>query len=307
MDYNSSSDLNLVKTILDRLFTAQTVELNREGLCTIEDATVFTQDSSTNAGTNTTVMGGGGYFQVTYNDVPVPQNSNVTAADTRFTPNATFLDNLPISRNFMADQQMSAVSQMVRDRARAYDATRNQTGFSLFNNGFTSQTTIDGVALYSNSHINQNGNTVDNLETGALTDPNLNTAVTSLRSQLAQSGYIAGYQPDYLLVPNGLHQTGNAIAKSVLRAGTGNNDVNYWSDLYPGMKVVYSPFLTSTTAWFIGSKNNGVMRFTREGFSSTLVPWQYNANDEYMYKMRAREGYDTIYYNGTVGSTGATA
>jgi hypothetical protein len=304
MDYNSSSDLNLVKTILDRLFTAQQVELTREGLATVIDPVVFTQDTSTNAGTNTTVMGGGGYFQVTNNDVPVVDQATVTAAATRFTPNATFLDNLPISRNFMADQQMSAVSQMVRDRARAYEATRNRTGFSIYNNGFTSQTTIDGVALFSNSHVNQNGDTVDNLETGALSDSNLNIAATSLRTQLAQSGYIAGYNPDFLLVPTGLHQTANAITKSVLRAGTGNNDVNYWSDIFPGMKCVYSPFLTSTTAWFMGAKNNGVMRFVREGFSSTLVPWQYQANDEYQYKMRAREGYDSIYYNGLVGSNG---
>jgi len=75
------------------------------------------------------------------------------------------------------------------------------------------------------------------------------------------------------------------------------------------MKVMYSPFLdtTSTTAYFVGAKNHGVKRFVREAFSSTLVPWQYQGNNQYLYKMLSREEVDTIYYNGLVGSQGTTA
>lgn len=98
-----------------------------------------------------------------------------------------------------------------------------------------------------------------------------------------------------------------AVAKSVLRAGTGNNDLNYFSEMYPGMKVVYSPFLdaTSTTAYFLGSSTNGMYRFEREAFFTDLVDWRYSQNDEYQYKMRAREEVDSIEYSGLVGSTGA--
>jgi hypothetical protein len=103
-----------------------------------------------------------------------------------------------------------------------------------------------------------------------------------------------------------------AVAKSVLRAGTGNNDLNYWSEMYPGMKVVYSPFLdavasTGTTAYFVGSSTNGVSRFEREAFFTKLIDWGTDENDMYKYKMRAREAVDTIEYSGLVGSTGATA
>jgi hypothetical protein len=75
------------------------------------------------------------------------------------------------------------------------------------------------------------------------------------------------------------------------------------------MKVVYSPFLdsTSTTAYFVGSSTHGVSRFEREAFFSVLRPWEENPNDQYIYKMRAREVVDAIEYSGLVGSQGTTA
>jgi hypothetical protein len=201
------------------------------------------------------------------------------------------------------------VSKAVRQQALTWGASRDRNAFNVYALGFTTQTTIDGVALFSNSHVNENGDTVDNLETGALTDPNLNIVINSLRTQLSQTGVILGYEPKFLLTPSILHQTGMSVAKSVLRAGTGNNDLNYFSEMYPGMKVVYSPFLdaTSTTAYFVGSSTHGVMRFEREAFFTDLVDWRYSANDQYQYKMRAREVVDSIEYSGLVGSTGTTA
>jgi hypothetical protein len=304
MDNNSGPNLILVKTALDKLFTGEMIDQARTGKATALDPVVFTQDSAYNAAVVSSVEGGGGYFQTTTNDVPVVANADVTAAALRTTLVLNFNQNLAISRTFMADQQLSAVSKAVRQRASAFAASRDRNAFNVFNNGFTTQTTIDSVAVYSNSHVNQNGDTVDNLETGTLSDSNLNIAVNSLRTQLGQSGVIEGYEPDYLLTPSIIHQTGMAVAKSVLKAGTGNNDLNYFSEMYPGMKVVYSPFLTSTTAWFIGAKNAGIMRFERESFFSELVDWRYQPNDQYLYKMRAREAVDSIYYNGLVGSNG---
>lgn len=302
----NSSILELVQTYLDRLFTGEANE-TREGKSSALDPVVFTQDTATTAVVNSTVQGGNGYFQTTTNDTPTVLEDSVYAYNAKNTNILNFLKNLPIARTFMADQQMSSVSKEVRELGKVWGATRDRNAFNVYSNGFTSQTTVDGVALFSNSHTTAAGATVDNLETGSLSDENLNTVCNSLRRQLNQSGVIIGYNPDFLLTPVALHRTGMAVAKSVLRAGTGNNDLNYWSEMFPGMKVVYSPFLDtgSTTAYFVGAKNHGVTRFDREGFSSTLVDWIYNANDQYMYKMRSREAVDSIFFNGLVGSTGA--
>ncbi len=310
MNNNSGPSYNLVTTILNKLYTGD-ANRTRPGLATALDPVVFTQDKATNFAVNSTVQGGGNYFQTTTNDESNINQATMNAYATRQSLVLNFNQNLPISRTFMADQQLSSVSKQVQDRATAWRQSRDRAAFAVYGNGFTSQTTIDGTTVFSDTHtIAAGGVTIDNKETGVLNDDNLNTAVTSLRQQYAQGGYIAGYEPDFLLVPTNLHRTANAITKSILRAGSGNNDVNYWSDLFPGMKCVYSPFLsltatTGNTAWFVGAENHGITRFDREGFFTDLVDWKYNANDEYIYKMRSREVVDSIFFNGLVGSTGA--
>lgn len=313
MDNNSGPDLILVKTALDKLKDYAMIQATTVGKATALDEILFSQETASNAAVVSSVIGGGGYFQTTTDDVPLVPEANIAAAPKKTSLVYEFLQNMPISRTFMADQQLSAVSKSIRQRAAAYLTSRDRkafvgtyaSGFSGANNG----TTIDGVPLFSNSHINENGDTVDNLETGALTDANLNIVVNSLRTQINQAGVLIGYEPKALLTPVALHATGMQVAKSVLRAGTGNNDLNYFSEMFPGMKVVYNPHLdsVSTTAYFVVSNDNGVMRAEREGFFTDLVDWKTSPNDQYVYKMRAREVVDAISYDGTVGSTGATA
>lgn len=309
MDNQSGPSLILVKTALDKLFDEATIEQAVVGKATATDPLVFTQDSATNAAVVSSVIGGGGYFDKTTEDVALNKNATVTAAALKTTLIAQFKKDLPISRTFMADQQLAAVSKAVKQQSLTWTASQQRNAFGIYAGGFATYKTIDNVYLFSNSHVNQNADTVDNLETGVLTDPNLNTVINSLRIQLSQTGVVLGYEPKFLLTPSILHQTGMAVAKSVLRAGTGNNDLNYFSEMYPGMKVVYSPFLdgTSTTAYFVGSSTHGVYRFEREAFFTDLVDWRYNVNDMYTYKMRAREEVDSIEYSGLVGSSGTTA
>lgn len=312
MQNDSAPNLILVKTALDKLFDQASIDLQTVGRATALDPVIFTQDTATNAAVVSSVLGGGGYFQTTTDDVPLVPEATKTAAAAKTSLVYEFLKNLPISRTFMADQQLSAVSKAVKQEAATYAASRDRRAMQVYALGFTTQLTIDGVATFSNSHVNQNGDTVDNLETGALTDANLNIMVNSMRTQLAQSGVILGYEPKALLVPSILHASGMQIAKSVLRAGTGNNDLNYFSEIYPGMKVVYSPFLDTatsggTTAYFMTAQTHGISRFEREAFLTELVDWKVSPNDQYMYKMRAREVVDSISYDGLVGSTGTTA
>src|ERR1035437_2379657 len=243
MDQNSAPNLILVKTALDKLFDDATIEQAVACKATALDPILFTQTTATNAAINSSVLGGGGYFQTTTDDVPLVNEANLAAAALKTSLVYQFIQNMPIARTFMADQQLDAVSKGVKQRAMAYTASRDRKAFSVYALGFTTQLTIDGVALFSNSHVNENGDTVDNLETGALTDPNLTILVNSLRTQLNQAGVLLGWEPKKLLTSSILHQQGLAVSKSVLRAGGANNDLNYFSEMYPGMEVMYSPFL----------------------------------------------------------------
>jgi len=305
----SSPNLELVKTALDKLFDQATIEEAVVGKATALDPLVFTQDTADKAAVVSTVIGGGGYFDKTLDDVAINRSVSIQAPTPKTTLIAQFKKDLPISRTFMADQQLSAVSKAVRQQSLTWGSSRDRNAISIYSGGFDTSTTIDSAYLFSASHTNQNGDTVDNLETGALTDANLNIEVNTLRTQKSQTGVVFGYEPKWLLTPSILHKTAMEVSKSVLRAGTGNNDLNYFSEMYPGMKVVYSPFIdsTSTVYHFIGSQTHGVTRFEREAFFTELVDWRYSTNDTYAYKMRAREEVDSIEYSGLVGSTGATA
>lgn len=307
LNESSGPSLLLVKTTLDNLIDGAKLAQAREGKLQITDPVVFTQDDAGPRGVVTTsVIGGGGYAKKSTDDLSPKKSTFKAAAAPKLTVIAEFSSDLKIPRTFMADQQQSAVAKSVNQETKSMVASIERNGAYVYGNGFTTQLTIDGATLFSNTHTNENGDTIDNLETGVLGDDNLNILVNSLRTQVNQAGVKLGYEPDFLLGPSILDKTARAVTKSVLRAGSGNNDLNYWSEYYPGMKVWYSPFLdeVSTTAYFIGSAGHGVIRYSREPIFTTLVTWETDANDMYTYKMRGREEVDSIEYSGLAASNG---
>lgn len=303
---DSSPDKELVKTALDKVRDEALLQNARTGKAEATDPVVFTQGTATNAAVISTVQGGGGYFEKRLGDFKNAKSIAINAPSPKTTLIAEFTKDLDIARTFMADQQHASVAKAVRGNTRAWMASRDQNAMKVYALGFTTQTTVDGVALFSNSHTNSNGDTVDNLSSGALTDSTMNDAVVLLRNQVNQTGVKVGYEADFLLTSNAGHKNAMTIAKSVLRSGTGNNDLNYFSEIFPGMKVVYNQFLddTSTTAYFIGAQGHGVERFVREDFFTDIVDWKTQRNDAYIYKMRAREEVDSIEYSGVVGALG---
>ena len=307
LNRDTSPSLELVKTALDKIRDEQVLKNARTGKAEATDPIVFTQDKATNAAVVSTTQGGGGYFLKTTDDLATAKAVAIKSPSPKTTIIADFKKDLDVARTFMADQQHSSVAKAVRANVASWMASRDRNAFNVWAGGFATNQTIDGVYLFSASHVNDNGDTVDNLESGALTDTTLNTSIVTLRNQVNQTGVKVGYEPDFLLTSNAGHKNGMTVAKSVLRSGTGNNDLNYYSELFPGMKVVYNQFLdeTSTVAYFIGCQGHGVTRFERESLNTTMVSWETQRNDCYIYKLRAREEVDAIEYSGTLGSTGA--
>lgn len=310
LNNDSGPSLILVKTALDKLIADEMKKMATVGKALATDPVIFSQDTADKAAVVASVEGGGGYFQKTTQDVAATKDANISAAAPKTVLVANFKQNLPISRTFMDDQQQSAVTKAVNQRYRAWLASQQRNAFLVYANGFgtttTNSTTIDGQALFSNTHLNQNGDTVDNYETGAMSDSNLNVLVVSLRGQVDQGGTKVGFEPDFLLASSLGDHDARIVAKSVLRAGTGQNDLNYFSEMYPGMIVKFNQFLddVSTTAYFIGTSGHDVYRYEREAFFTRLVNWETDNDDLYKYKMRAREEVDALSYVGVAGSDG---
>ena len=316
LTYSSSPNLELVKTSLDTLRDGALVPETNTGKATATDPLVFTQLSADRAAMVSSVMGGGGYFKKTITGVAQDVTTKKVVTKTAFSPKTTviasFSKDVPISRDFMINQQHEAVAKAIRQETLSWAASRDQNAFGAYAYGFgtTLTSTIDNTSLFSNTHVNANGDTVDNYETGVMSDPNLNTIIVSLRGQKNQGGVIVGYEPMFLLCGSTLHKDASTVAKSVLRAGTGNNDLNYFSELYPGMQVKWNQFIdgsgatNASTMYFVGAAQHGVVRYEREALFSVMKDWSNDQNDMYMYKLRATEEVDTIEYLGLVGSDG---
>jgi len=312
MDQNTGPNLILVKTALDKLFDEATIEQAVTGKALATDAVVFTQDSADNAAVVSTVMGGGGYFDKTLNDVGLNKNATVNSPAPKTTLIAQFKKDLPISRTFMADQQLSAVSKAVQQSAMQWTSTQDRNAFAVYNNGFTTQTTIDNVALFSNSHINLNGDTVDNLETGALSADNLWTVVQSLANQKAQDGEAGSYVFEGILTPFVLYRTTKETLDSELIPFSGENQINFFDTVFGTARIAASIFLGSTynsnsnanTSYHVLSSSHAIQRKVFMGLSTDLIDPTKSANDSWAYRARFLERHFPESWNGYVGSNG---
>lgn len=306
--YNSNLAPDVVKTALDLVFDSEYGLEQLPGYATAEDPSVFKQSTTDRQAVITEQFMGPGYFDSRSEVGDVPSKTARVGNQKTFSV-LNWAQSIDISKNLMDDDQHDTINMLVRKMARNARLTRDKNAFSVLNLGFTTQTTNDGVAIFSNSHVTLGGDTVDNLETGALSESTLYNSFLSLINQKTQDGTLGGHQPAVLLVPPALFKTAQEITKSVLRAGTGNNDLNYYSELYPGLQVKQSPFLSaafggSDTAYFLLSKDHSLTRWVRQGLVTDIVPYQYQRNNNYIYKAEYREVVGCISFEGIVGSTG---
>ncbi len=229
----------------------------------------------------------------------------------------TFKQTVTIPDEFFEDDLHSEVNQTIADVGRKgrqtvdHDAINNSYADGFDGN---KRTTPDGNSLYNNSHTALDGSTIDNLETGALSPDNLKTLIRSLVLQKDQQGELGGHVPAGLLVPHILFPEATEVTKSELAAQTGNNDLNYFSQIYPGLVVGNSGFLDSTfnsatnadTSYYVVSRNHRISRTMRRGMKSELVPPTTDLRDRWIYKTSFRHLVVPKTWEGTVASQGTT-
>jgi hypothetical protein len=182
-----------------------------------------------------------------------------------------------------------------------------------YGDAFSGVVTPDGAALISNSHTALSGDTVDNLETGALSADNLFTVVKSLRLQKAQDGDLGSCHADGLLVPVNLHATATEVTASELKSGTANNNLNYFSRIYPGMVVGASEYLDSSynalnsnanTSYFVVSRMHKITRTVRVPISTEYIEPKFDRKRRGFYRARLSERVYAGSWTGIVGSNG---
>lgn len=279
------------------------------------DDTLFFRQTSTPWGTiQYAESQGPGDFTEEAEESEVPEATvrvgNKTTADV-----LNYKRDLPISEEYREDsEKYGTVDQWVKEMGIRARTSRDKFAMRRsYGDAFGGVNTPDGADLISNSHTSLNGDTIDNLETGALSPANLEVVVRSLRLQRAQDGDLASYHADGLLVPVVLHPDATEITASELKAGTAQNEINYWSKIYPGLRVGASEYLDSTyntlntnanTSYFVVSKMHSITRAVRVALETEWVDPIYDRKRRAFYRARFRERVYAGTWGGVVGSNG---
>lgn len=159
--------------------------------------------------------------------------------------------------------------------ARSMANTKQVKGASVLNNAFTGGASAggDGVALNSASHPIVNGTFSNLLTTAAnLSQTSLEQMLIQIRQAVDNNGKKIRLVPRQLVVAPGNVFQAEVLLKSVLRAGTANNDINPVKSiglLDEGAAVISR--LTSPTAWWVQTDApEGMKLMMRRGLEKTM-------------------------------------
>lgn len=213
-------------------------------------------------------------------------------------------------------EQYNVKADAVQEMGVAAQTSRDKFAFEeTYGNPFdaTDNPTPDGAAFISDAHVSLNGDTVDNLETGVLTADNLKILVRSLRLQPRQGGGLGSYHFDGFLVALNLLETAKEITDSELITGSGNNNINWVSNTYPGVRLGTSEYLHSDynklntnvdTSYFAVSRRRKVTRAVRVALDTGWVPAEISRTRTAYYRARFRERCYPGTWSAVAGSDG---
>ena len=298
---------------LDEIFSSAYEMDKQPGEVRADDPLFFKQDNTDWLVIQYAESMGPGAFRVTIEDEEVDE-ATVRVGNRTTAEVFEFDRDIPIPQRYQeSSQAYGTVERWVQELGIRARTSRDFEAFRRSYSDAFSVTTPDGAALISNSHTNLNGDTIDNLETGALSADNLFTLIRSLRLQRAQDGSLGSAHADGLLVPTQLHRTATEVTKSELKPGVTDNDLNYFSQIYPGLQVGASEWLDSTyntfntnanTSYFLVSRMHSITRAVRIPIKSEYVGPEYDRKRRAFYRARFSERVYPGTWVGIAGSNG---
>lgn len=228
-----------------------------------------------------------------------------------------FMKRVPVSAEaFKADQvgKRERIGRQIGDRGRLTQDKKGiiRTYGDAFDGNFF--TCPDGQAMASNSHTAlKTGDTIDNLETGALTPDTLWNTFVSLQTQLAQDGELAGYVASGVATNTTQYKALKEILNSELIANSAENNLNIFETDYGMVSIAQSPFLNSAddlgtykaTGVHVVSDGHEVTRKVHSEMSTDLIEPRYSDTDSWEFRARYQEVVFPGTFQGYAGLTGA--
>lgn len=214
-----------------------------------------------------------------------------------------------ISEEAVDDGKFDLIADMTRKLARSGYESQQIQALAMFNNGFGSQTTSDGLSLFNSAHTLPSGGTFRNvLSTNSdLSVTALDTMLSDFETQfVGDSGIIYRLVPKVLLVHPNSKRYARELVDSMGKPDTADNNMNPFRE--DGLMVVSDPHLTDADAWFLVAMpaETGLRIVVRKPIETKAAGPDVGFNsDSIYYKSRYREIIDTIHPYGVFGTPGA--
>jgi phage major head subunit gpT-like protein len=161
-----------------------------------------------------------------------------------------FAKGMKILRKFAETDQLNIVESLPKHRGLQAHRRMAADIFSVFNDAFTTaQVTLNSEALCTTTHASKfNSTTQSNKGTAALSAVNLETRRIAMKARMTNKDNLFEMNPDMLVVPRGLEETGFEIIKSNGKVDTAQNNPNFHKGRY---KMVVSDWLDDSNNWFL--------------------------------------------------------
>lgn len=214
-----------------------------------------------------------------------------------------------ISEEMVDDGKFDMIADMVRKLGRSAKESQEIQAMNVFNNGFSSETTADGQALYASAHTLPSGLTFRNKlsANSDLSTTSLDQALTDFETVfVGDSGIIYNIRPKYLVVAPANKKYAMELIGSDLKADSADNNIN--SLKQEGLMVVSSPHLTDSDAWFLQAApaETGLRIISRKPIETKAAgPDVGFVSDSILYKSRYREKIGATHPYGSFGTPGA--
>lgn len=157
-----------------------------------------------------------------------------------------------VTQEMVEDDQYNIINQIPKFLSRSLREVEEVVAHLQLNNGFTTNTGPDGQALFSTAHpLVGTGGTLSNTPTtpADLTETALENAIISLMDWTDDQGLKAMTKPKTLVVPTAYAMTARKILETQYKVGTADNDKNIVNTY--NLKLVVSPYITDSDAWFL--------------------------------------------------------
>ena len=214
-----------------------------------------------------------------------------------------------ITKTALEDDELDIVTRGAEMLAFSARYTQESYAARVFNNGFTTETSLDAVALFSASHTLAGGGTAANRPStdADLSHTALQAAIIDQAKNLKlNSGQLVN-PPDawVLLVPPDLEFLAHQIINSTLKSDTADNATNALKRRR--FEIQVWSHLSDTDAWFLVAANkrmHGLMTIPRipiQPEPRTEDPYTRNR----IYGIRFRQVWSNVGWRNLYGTTGA--